>query len=82
MTRERARLDSPAALIVGANKHAIRAIQLYHPVQLLRNVGGLLVGHIDHVVVVLLVSHPTADPRNKLHPCYNTDYWRVELQTV
>lgn len=82
MTRKRAGLDSPAALVVGANKHAIRAIQLYHPVQLLRNVGGLLVGHIDHVVVVLLVSHPTADPRSDLHPCHNTDYWYVDLQTI
>jgi hypothetical protein len=71
MTRERAGLDSPAALIVGANKHSIRDIQLYRPAQLLGNFRGRLVGHIDPVVVVLLVSRPTADPRHELHPCQN-----------
>ena len=72
MTRERAGLDGFAALLVGANEHAIRDIQLYHPAQLFWNVGGPLVGHIDDVVVALLVLHPTTDPRNDLHPCQNT----------
>jgi hypothetical protein len=72
MTRKRAGLDGFAALLVGANEHAVRDIQLYHPAQLFWNVGGPLVGHIDHVVVALLVLHPTTDPRNDLHPCQNT----------
>src|ERR1700743_2087890 len=72
VTRERAGVDGFVALLVGANEHAVRDIQLYHPAQLFWNVGAPLVGHIDHVVVALLVLHPTTDPRNDLHPCQNT----------
>jgi hypothetical protein len=90
VTRERARLDGFAALLVGANEHAVRDIQLYYPTQLLGNFGGQLVGYIDPVVVVLLVSHPTSDPRNKLHPCQNitittilhNNFWTVLASRV
>jgi hypothetical protein len=59
MTRERAGLDGPAALLVGANEHLIRDIQPYHLAQLFWNVGGPLVSHIDRILVLLVVMDPT-----------------------
>lgn len=47
MTRKRARLDSVAALLVGADEHPIRDIQLYHPAQLFWNLRGPLVVYIN-----------------------------------
>ena len=50
MLTERAGLDGLAALIVRANEHSIRDIQLDQMVQFGRDICGALVVHIKRVI--------------------------------